>query len=172
MNILNILKKKKNKFGIILIPIFLLSFSSCKQIKLDFVINGNKDGNIDNNNVLNIAYFKIEDKSFKVVFDNNESAIFLLKKLEKEDIIFKANDYGDYEKWGELGFKVPSSDSYLTSSPFDVYLYKSDSISIFYDTNSYNYTPLGKVVETSLSDLKDILKVNKGEIEITISLNK
>lgn len=173
MNILNTLKRKINKLGLFLIPFFAFSFSSCKQIELDIILPGYKgDENIDNSNSLNIAYFKVEDKSFKVVFDYNESALFLLNKLQDEDITFKANDNGNFEKWGELGFNVPSSDSYLNASPLDVYLYKGDSICIFYDKSSYNYTSLGKVEGVNVNELKDILKVNKGEIEITISLNE
>ena len=67
---------------------------------------------------------------------------------------------------GELGFSLPRSDKYITTSLGDIVLYNGDEISLFYNSNSWSYTKLGKVQNTK--DLKSIL--GTGDATLVFSL--
>lgn len=71
-----------------------------------------------------------------------------------------------FEKVGDLGFSLPQSDEYITTSPGDVVLYNGDEISVFYNSNSWEYTKLGKIQNSG--DLKNIL--GSGDVTLVLSL--
>ena len=101
-----------------------------------------------------------------VKLEDNSAAKTLLNRLKSGDIRIHAEDYGNFEKVGDLGFSLPRSDKYITTSLGDIVLYNGDEISIFYDSNSWSYTKLGKVENTK--DLKDIL--GTGDVTLVLSL--
>lgn len=110
-----------------------------------------------NNNVLEV---KLED---------NEATKSLIERLKNRDIKVKANEYGGFEKVGNLGFSLPRNDMSITTSAGDIVLYQGNQISIFYNSNSWNYTRLGKIQNISESELKTILGTE--DVEMTLSLN-
>ena len=122
-----------------------------------------KEENIDmikitvNNNVLEV---KLED---------NEATKSLVERLKNEDIKVKANEYGGFEKVGNLGFSLPRNDTKITTSAGDIVLYQGNQISLFYSSNSWNYTRLGKIQNVSESELKNILGTE--DVEMILSLN-
>ena len=74
------------------------------------------------------------------------------------------------EKVGSLGFSLPRNDRQTTTSPGDLILYQGNSFVIYYDTNSWNFTRLGKVDGvSSRNEMLDLLG-GKGEVTITLSL--
>ena len=76
-------------------------------------------------------------------------------------------DYGGFEKVGYLGHELPSQDEEITTSPGDIVLYQGNQIVIFYDSNTWSYTPLGHI--ENLEMLKKAL--GSGDIEIVLSLD-
>lgn len=61
------------------------------------------------------------------------------------------------------------TDKQITTSAGDVMLYNSNQIAIFYGTNSWEYTRLGRVEDLSADELEEIL--SGSETEITLSAN-
>jgi hypothetical protein len=51
-----------------------------------------------------------------------------------------------------------------------VVLYNGSNICIFYGTNSWSYTRLGKIQGLSASELKAFLKAGESEVKVTLSL--
>lgn len=98
---------------------------------------------------------KVKGQVLNVKLENNKATNELIKKLKKGDITIHAHDYGNFEKVGKLGFTLPQSDKYMKTSLGDIVLYGGDEISIFYNSNSWEYTKLGKVQNTE--NLKNIL---------------
>ena len=109
---------------------------------------------------------KVNGQTLDVKLENNKATKVLIEKLKKGSIKINAEEYGGFEKVGELGFSLPTSDKYIKTSPGDLVLYNGDEISLFYNSNSWEYTKLGKV--QNVKDLKKIL--GTGDVTITLSL--
>ena len=77
-------------------------------------------------------------------------------------------DYGSFEKVGSLGTTLPTNDTQITTQPGDVILYQGNQITIYYDTNTWNFTQLGKVQDLTQQQLKEIL--GDGNVTVTFSL--
>ena len=52
----------------------------------------------------------------------------------------------------------------------DVVLYNSNQMVLFYGSNSWSYTRLGRIQYDSLDELKSFLKAGQGDISVTLSL--
>ena len=55
------------------------------------------------------------------------------------------DDYGGFEKVGSLGRSLTASNSQTTTAAGDIVLYNSSNIVMFYGSNSWSYTRLGKI---------------------------
>lgn len=141
--------------------------------------------NIENNNKLNeenkiegenieemISKIKltVNNKELTIKLEENSSSESLIEKLKEKDIIIEAHDYGNFEKVGNLGFDLPTNDKQITTQPGDVILYQGNQITIYYDTNTWNFTKLGKIEGISKQELKNIL--GEGDATLTFSLLK
>jgi len=118
--------------------------------------------------VENAQYMKIKvnGEVLTVKLENNKATKALVEKLKKGDIKINAKEYGGFEKVGGLGFSLPTSDKYITTSSGDLVLYNGDEISLFYNSNSWDYTKLGKV--QNANNLKKIL--GTGDVTLILSL--
>ena len=108
----------------------------------------------------------VGEKELVVKIENNKTTSELIKKLEEGNITIEAKEYGGFEKVGELGFKLPRADKYTVTSTGDVVLYNGDEIVLFYGTNTWNYTKIGKI-DISEEELRSIL--GDGDITYTIA---
>ena len=107
-------------------------------------------------------------KTFTATLVENSSTRALKEQLAKGDIIVEMEDYANMEKVGSLGIKLPRNDRQTTTGPGDIILYQGHNLVIYYDTNSWNFTKLGKIDNVSQSDLKAAL--GKGDVRVTLSL--
>ena len=114
----------------------------------------------------NVINLKVNNHVLKVKLEDNSAAKALMNKLKEGDVTIHAEDYGGFEKVGDLGFSLPRSDKYITTSAGDIVLYEGDEISLFYNSNSWSYTKLGKV--QNIKDLKKIL--GTGDVKLVLSL--
>ena len=64
-----------------------------------------------------------------------------------------------------------TSNEQINAQPGDVILYNGSNICIFYGTNSWSYTRLGKIDGLSESELRTFLKAGEGNITVTLSLS-
>ena len=92
----------------------------------------------------------------------NKSALAFAELLKKGPVTVSMSDYGSFEKVGSLGTSLPRTDSQITTQAGDIILYQGNQITIYYDTNSWNFTRLGKVTEVTQTELKAIL--GKGDV--------
>ena len=100
--------------------------------------------------------------SLAATLADNSSAMAFYELLEKGPVTIKMHDYGSFEKVGPLGTKLPRNDTQITTQAGDIILYQGNQITIYYDTNSWNFTRLGKVDGVSQAELKKIL--GKGDV--------
>ena len=107
---------------------------------------------------------------------DNSSATAFYELLKKGPLTVDMHDYGSFEKVGSLGTTLPRNDTQITTQAGDIILYQGNQITIYYDTNSWNFTRLGKVVSTgstttiTQAELKKIL--GKGDVTAVFEILK
>ena len=69
---------------------------------------------------------KINDKVFDVKLENNSATQELIKTLEKGNVTVNAKEYGGFEKVGDLGFSLPTTDENMGTQPGDIVLYQGN----------------------------------------------
>ena len=112
----------------------------------------------------------VSGKTLPVKIENNDATKALVAALRESSITYEAHDYGGFEKVGALGRSLPASDSQITTHAGDVILYSGNRIVLFYGSNSWSYTRIGKMEYGSLEELKSFLKAGQGSINVTLSL--
>ena len=112
----------------------------------------------------------VSGKTLPVRIEDNEATKALVAALREASITYEAHDYGGFEKVGALGRSLPTSDTQITTQAGDVILYSGNQIVLFYGSNTWSYTRLGKIQYESLDELKSFLKAGEGNISITLSL--
>ena len=129
----------------------------------------NNSGGIDNTMPETIK-ITISGKTLPVKIEDNEATKALVAALREASITYEAHDYGGFEKVGSLGRTLPTSDTQITTQAGDVVLYGSNQIVLFYGSNTWSYTRIGKMQYESLDELKSFLKAGEGNISVTLSL--
>ena len=161
------------KYLLIILAILMLFLVSCnkKDNNKDKENGKTSEGFVDFNDLLgdNYMYARIDDKEIKIKLEDNSSTKSLLELLEEKNIVFKADDYQNFEKVGDIGTAITKNDSEVDAKCFDVLLYNGRNITFIYGTNSYSYTVLGKVEGISEAEYKEFLKAGNGEVSITLS---
>lgn len=103
---------------------------------------------------------------FATLSDNSSAAAFY-KLLERGALKLKMKDYASFEKVGRLPTELPRNDEQITTSAGDIILYQGNQITIYYDTNLWSFTRLGKIDDIDEKQLKAIL--GKGSITAIFS---
>ena len=120
---------------------------------------------------MNKMYITIGEQTQPVTLVDNAATQELVSKLQQGAVNVTLNSSGGFEIWGALGFSLPTSNEQINAQPGDVILYNGSNICIFYGTNSWSYTRLGKIDGLSESQLRTFLKAGKSNISVTLSLN-
>lgn len=111
----------------------------------------------------------IGETTLTATLEDNSSAEALVAKLKEGDLTLDLSDYGNMEKVGGLGFSLPRNDQQIRTQAGDLILYQGDAFVIYYDTNSWNFTRLGKIDDVTGEELKEIL--GNGDVTVVLSLN-
>lgn len=121
-------------------------------------------------NAEQIFYIKIGNSVLDAELADNSSAEALLEKLKENDITIQMSDYGNFEKVGELGFSLATNNEQITTEAGDLILYQGNKFVIYYDTNAWNFTRLGKIKNISQDELKSIL--GDGDVTAVLTIHK
>ena len=132
-------------------------------------VNNDNSGGTDNTMPETIKII-VSGKTLSVKIEDNEATKALVAALSEASITYEANDYGGFEKVGLLGRTLPTSDTQITTQAGDVSLDSGNQIVLFYGSNTWSYTRLGKMQYESLDELKSFLKAGEGNISVTLSL--
>jgi len=112
----------------------------------------------------------INGKTLTADFADNSSAKSLAEALAKSSITYQADDYGNFEKVGDLGQSFPNNDENITTEPGDIILYQGHNLCIYYAQNTWSFTRIAKIKGVSKDELKEFL--GEGEITVTLSVEK
>ena len=116
-------------------------------------------------------YITIDGKTLPVELVDNAATQTLVAALQEGDITYEAHDYGGFEKVGALGHSLPTNDTQTTTQAGDVILYSGNQIVLFYGSNSWSYTRLGRMEYSSQAELESFLKAGQGNVMVKLSLS-
>ncbi len=151
---------------IVLVLILILVFLIIKNIDKEKINN-----DIENEEYSNMK-IKLEINNYELdaTLVDNSSTQALIEKLKESDITINMNDYGNMEKVGQLDFSLPRNDQNITTESGDLILYQGNNFVIYYDTNNWSLTKLGKIDNIDKQQLKNIL--GSGSVVVTLSLDE
>ena len=109
----------------------------------------------------------INDMEIPVTWENNPSVSALRSNLQAGDIVVSMSMYSNNEQVGPLDKSYPSNDVQTTTNNGDIVLYRSDQIVLFYGSNSWAYTRLGKM---DLSENEVVNLLSNGDVSIRLTL--
>ena len=98
----------------------------------------------------------------------NSTTEKLIGMLGNGPITIDMRDYGNMEKVGSFDTDLPRNDEPIDTDAGDLILYQGRAFVIYYDTNSWNFTRIGKIENTTGEELKRIL--GPGSVTVTLSL--
>ena len=118
----------------------------------------------DNEGETNMV-MKIDQTVVDVSWEDN-AAVQELKDLAASGINIEMSMYGGFEQVGSIGKRLTQNDKQITTQAGDIVLYSGDQLVVFYGSNSWSYTRLGKI-NCSQKELTELL----GNGDVTITLN-
>ena len=107
---------------------------------------------------------EVNGYTFEVELENNTSAKALREYVSKEKRTLSLDDYGNFEKVGDLGTTLPRNDKTLTTKEGDIILYLGNKLCLYYNQNTWDFTKLGHIKDTTY--LKEVL--GKGSVQVTL----
>lgn len=124
------------------------------------------DNSTTEENTVEKMNLQIGNNSFTATLESNAAVDALVDMMREAPVVIQMRDYSGFEKVGSLGISLPTSNKQTTTQSGDIVLYNGNQIVIFYGSNSWSYTRLGRIDD--LSGWKDAL--GSGDVTVTFSL--
>ncbi|MBQ7670337.1 MAG: hypothetical protein IJS45_06410 [Clostridia bacterium] len=115
-----------------------------------------------------VLVIEVGEKLFYANLEDNSSAKALIEKLNSGPVTVEMHDYGNFEKVGFLPWELPRNDENITTVPGDIILYQGNQITIYYDENSWSFTRLAKIENTSKEEL--LAALGDGDVFVSLYL--
>lgn len=110
----------------------------------------------------------VAGRPLTVEWQDNASVDALRELLKGGSMTVSLSMYGGFEQVGSHGASLPRNDVQTTTEPGDIVLYSGNQIVLFYGSNAWAYTRLGKITGMSKSELQALLGV--GNVTAVLSL--
>lgn len=133
-------------------------------------IGGSDSGSEETAEEINKMQIEIQigDTIMVAELENNDAVDELIELLEAGEISMSASNYGGFEKVCSIGQSISRNDEQITTEPGDIMLYNGNQLVIFYDSNSWSYTPIGHI-DASAEELEEFLSGNEDEVIIRLA---
>lgn len=105
---------------------------------------------------------------FTATLANNSSAEALKELLGQGPLTINMRDYANMEKVGPIGTSLPTNDEHIVTEAGDIILYQGNSLVIYYDTNTWNFTRIGKIEGVKKEQL--LAAMGNGDVTVTVEL--
>lgn len=128
--------------------------------------NQDETGEMENN-IINI---QVGDNLFTAALTDNSTAEALIEMLSEGPVTIDMQDYENMEKVGTLEKSLPRNDETITTEPGDLILYQGNAFVIYYDTNTWDFTRIGKINDVTQEELKEAL--GSGDVTVMLSLTQ
>lgn len=109
---------------------------------------------------------EVNGTTFTATLEDNAAVDAFVEMMREAPVVIQMSDYSGFEKVGPLGTSLPTSNSQTTTQAGDIVLYNGNQIVIFYGSNSWSYTRLGKIDD--LTGWEEAL--GRGDVTVTFSI--
>ena len=83
--------------------------------------------------------------TFIATLEDNDAVRELTEMMQAGPVTINMSDYSGFEKVGPLGKSLTTSNSQTVTTAGDIVLYNGNNIVMFYGSNSWSYTRIGKI---------------------------
>lgn len=111
---------------------------------------------------------KINDIPVSVQWERNESVAALTALVREAPLTITMSPYGGFEQVGPIGRSLPRQDAQTVTASGDIVLYSGNQIVVFYGSNTWAYTRLGRITDKTPSEMAELL--GSGAVTITIGM--
>ena len=148
---------------LLLVPVLVLVLSACsaahkpapKPAELQTQEQTTQTGDTEMKSTLQLT---INDTPVAVLWEDNAAVQSLNALAAKKPLTVPLSMYGGFEQVGSLGTTLPRSDRQITTSAGDIMLYAGNQIVLFYGSNTWSYTRLGKITGLTQAQLTALLE--------------
>ena len=111
---------------------------------------------------------KIGDTPVTVAWEENPSVEALKALCADGPLTVQLHMYGGFEQVGDLGESLPRDDAQTTTQAGDIVLYSGDQMVVFYGSNSWAYTRLGRITDQDADGMRALL--SNGDVTVTLTV--
>ena len=112
----------------------------------------------------------IGETAVAVAWEDNDAVRALRELVAEQPLTIEMSMYGGFEQVGSIGTELPRSDAQTTTRAGDIVLYAGDQMVVFYGSNSWAYTRLGRVTDKTAGEMAALL--SHGDVTITVSISE
>ena len=109
----------------------------------------------------------VDGRPLEAIWEDNAS-VEALKALAVGGLELTAEPYGGFEQVAALPERIVRDDRQTTAQPGDIMLYNGGSIVLFYGSNSWSYTRLGRISGLDEAELAELF--GGGGVTLTLSV--
>ena len=92
---------------------------------------------------------QIGDATFTATLEDNAAVQELIEMMKEGPVTIDMHDYSGFEKVGPLGRSLTTDNQQTTTTAGDIVLYNGDQIVMFYGSNAWSYTRIGRINDLS-----------------------
>ena len=111
---------------------------------------------------------QVGDSIFTATLAENSSVDALKELMADGSLTLNMSDYAGMEKGADLGVTLPQNNEQMNTQAGDIILYQGRTFVIYYDTNSWSLTPIGKIDNADAEELREVL--GTGDVTVTLFL--
>ena len=111
----------------------------------------------------------INGTQIPVDWEDNESVEALKDLAAEAPLTIQMSPYGGFEQVGPIGTSLPRNDEQTVTEPGDLVLYSGNQIVVFYGSNSWAYTRLGRIRDMDQAALTELLGADAVSLGISCS---
>ena len=147
---------------------FIQSSSDGTQIQTESPdsVDDNLDIEVETEDMSMKMNVQVGDTSFTATLEDNAAVSEFIEMMREAPVTINMSDYSGFEKVGPLGKSLTTDNHQTTTSAGDIVLYSGNQIVMFYGSNSWSYTRIGKIED--LTGWEDAL--GSGSITAVFSL--
>ncbi len=112
----------------------------------------------------------IGETAVAVAWEDNDAVRALSAMVAEQPLTIEMSMYGGFEQVGSIGTELPRSDVQTTIRAGDIALYAGNQMVVFYGSNSWAYTRLGRVTDKTAGEMAALL--SHGDVTITVSISE
>ena len=130
-----------------------LALSSCNGANTDEVPTADTDEILLTDEVIPMNETKMKVQiggaSFTATLEDNAAVRELIEMMNAGPVTVDMRDYAGFEKVGALGKSLTTDNHQTTTTAGDIVLYNGDQIVMFYGSNAWSYTRIGRIDDLS-----------------------